>query len=105
MTNSHDHFTALCSTLRKEGGAHSGKTNVVAIAVDGDMSVTLESLAAGNVCLDIAWRNILRVAVRRYLNAWEGDDYDRERALSSLKDDIAEIVTEYRMENGMEGKA
>lgn len=101
MTNNpHDHFTAFCNSLRKEGGKHSGKTKVVAIAYDGDMSVTMESM--GDTRQDLAWRDMLRIVVNRYLDAWAGDDFDRERALSSLEDDLARIVTDYRKEYNMD---
>lgn len=101
MTQPNEHFTALCDSLRKEGGKHSGDTKIVAIAYDGDMSITLESIPDREYA-DVAWRDFLRIAVRRYLDNWEGENYDRERALSNLQSDMDEIVEEYREEHGMD---
>lgn len=106
MTESpHDHFTALCNSLRREGGKHSGKTNVVTISFDGDMSITLESMD-GKTDADraVAWRDMLRIVVNRYLDVWAGDEFDWERAIASLEDDIAQFIAEYREENGMDGE-
>jgi hypothetical protein len=100
MTQPNEHFTALCDSLRKEGGKHSGDTKIIAIAFDGDMSVTFESIPDREYA-DVAWSDFLRIAVRRYLDNWEGESFDRERALASLQGDMDEILDEYREDHGM----
>ena len=98
--NPHDAFTALCNSLRREGGKHSGNTKVIAIAFDGDMSVTFESFPDQEYA-DVAWSDMLRIVVNRYLDVWQGETFDRERALTSFNDDVAEIIDQYREEYGM----
>lgn len=98
-------FSLLCNSLRREGGKHSGKTSVIAIAYDGDMSIVMESMAGKTEAdRDLSWHDTLRIVVNRYLDVWAGDDFDRERAITSLEDDIASFIAEYREENGMEGE-
>ena len=98
--NPHDAFTALCDSLRREGGKHSGNTKVIAIAFDGSMSVTLESFPDRSNA-DVAWSEMLQIVANRHLDAWAGDDYDRERALASFNDDVAGIIDAYREEHNM----
>ena len=102
--NPHDAFTALCDSLRREGGKHSGNTKVIAIAFDGDMSITFESFPKPEYA-DVAWSEMLRIVANRHLDVWAGDDYDRERALTSFNDDIAGIIDDYREEHNMDEEA
>ena len=97
----HDAFTALCDSLRREGGKHSGDTKIIAIAFDGDMSITFESIPQ-QAFADVAWGDMLRIVANRYLDVRAGDDYDRERALAIFNDAIAGIIDDYREEHNMD---
>lgn len=99
MTDPHEAFTALCDSMRMEGGMNQGKANIVAIASGRDCTVTLRHFH--DRC-NLAWRDILQSVAKHYIDAWAGNGFDYERALVSLKDDIAELIAKHREEYGMD---